>query len=55
MSVYGSWLPVIFTNVPCVVLVVHRTAGLAEGEWLLSGVRSNRNVQVTPACLGNLV
>lgn len=39
-------------NVPCVILVVHKITGLAQGELLLSFMRSNRNTQVAPACLG---
>lgn len=45
----SGWL----SHVPCVMLVVHHIAGLAESKWLLSHMRSDRNTQVAPACLGS--
>lgn len=49
------WWLADLANVPCVILVVHRITGSAEGELLLSCMRSNRNTQVAPACLGSFV
>lgn len=49
------WRLADLANVPCVILVVHGITGSAEGELLLSRMRSNRNTQVAPACLGSFV